>query len=357
MQQFLSRIKPYQKLSELEEIFYTIYQQNSVQEKYESYQYYSEHIQDSSTRRMFHGILSLSNTPPIIPEDAFFEDNQTIFINLHPRYMPVFEHTHDFFELQFLLSGQLKQSIGGFNITLNPGDICFISPTACHTPEVSDPDTLIVNILLRSKTLRTTFSNCLIEDDEIASFFMRILSGQTYHPYLLWHTNKDLRIFNLILDMLDSQKNPDKYTDRLLHTMVEQLFIYLLRDHSDDFTTGTFQKKNDENIISILKYAQANYATITLASLAEHFNYNEAYLSRTLKSYLGCSFSKYFIDVRLKKAVQLLTATHAPITDILLQVGYTDKTHFYRSFQKKYGMTPNQYRNSHTKNNTEFHQN
>lgn len=351
MSDILTRLEKYRELDELESIFYNIYMEDSVDQKLLMLQYYSRHIQNPNDHRKFHGIISLAGPTSSIPEDAFFDANQTIFINRHPRYMPVFEHRHDFFEIQFLLKEQLHQTIGDTNVSLRPGDICFIAPQASHALESNSHDTLLVNILLRSETLQSAFSNCLVEGDEISTFFMRILCGHAYHPYLLWHTNGDERIGNLLLDMLDCQQAPDIYTDRLLRTMVEQLFLYLLRDHPNNFSTGTLQKKDDENILSILKYAQANYSTITLGELAKHFNYNEAYLSRTLKSYLGCSFSKYFINVRLNRAAQLLTAGQAPISDVMLQVGYTDKTHFYRSFRKKFGMTPNSFRKEHTQEN------
>jgi AraC-like DNA-binding protein/mannose-6-phosphate isomerase-like protein (cupin superfamily) len=336
-----TRIKPYLPLNELEKIFNDVYRQSSEFKKTKLLQYYYNSISDHKVADMFQGIVRMKG---FIPENIFFQNNENISVNRHPRFMPAHEHKHDFFEIQYVLKGTVKQSINGVSIGLNAGDICFISPSASHNPEVNDTDTILVNILLRSKTLRSAFSNCLADDDIIATFFMRILCGQTYHPYLLWHTNHDESISTLIFDMLDCVKKSDGYTDRLLHTMVEQLFIYLLRDHSKDFSTNTFQKKDDENILSIIKYAQANSATITLSKLSAHFNYNEAYLSRMLKTYLGCSFSEYFIDMRLKTAAHLLVETVYPVSEILIQVGYSDKTHFYRSFHKKYSMTPLQFR-------------
>ncbi|MCD8216839.1 MAG: AraC family transcriptional regulator [Clostridiales bacterium] len=335
------RIEKYDRLSELEQIFYNIHQQPSPGERQKMLDFYMNSITDETVQKMFQGITGMSGS---IPEEAFFHDNENIFINIHPRYMPASEHSHEFFEIMFMMRGQIQQSINGLTVSLSPGDICFVSPFASHNPEIYDEDTLLVNILLRKKTLQSTFSSCLLEQDVIATFFTRILCGKTYQPFLLWHTRNDTNIWHLILNMLDCQDVPNAFTDRLLHTMVEQLFIYLLRDHGTDFSTGTFQKKDDQNILTIIKYAQSNYTTITLEELARHFNYNQAYLSRMLKNYLGCSFSRYFIDLRLKNAAKLLEETQLPVSDVLLRVGYSDKTHFYRSFQKKYEMTPQAYR-------------
>lgn len=329
------------ELSELEELFYEIYKSKFSECNSKLILKYQNKIKDPLTLLMFQGILEIKG---FIPEDAFFKNNESIFINQHPRYMPAEEHSHDFFEIQYVLKGNVKQQIGGFNVALQEGDICFISPSASHNPEVNDHETIMINILLRAKTFRKAFSNCLLEDDIISSFFMRVLHGQAYHPFLLCSTNSDEKIASLILEMLYNKNNPDLYTDRLLHTKVEQLFIYLLRDYEEDFSTGSFQKNNEENIFSILRYVQNNFSTISLRSLSEYFNYNESYLSRMLKSNLGCTFSEYLTDLKLKKAAELLSTTKVPVTEILLQAGYTDKTHFYRAFNKKFGVTPNQYR-------------
>lgn len=331
----------YSTLSELEELFYEIHKLKIPENKAMLLKKYQSKIKDPLTSRMFQGILEIKG---FIPENAFFTNNETIAINYHPRYMPAYEHNHDFFEIQYVLKGNVSQSIGGFNVALNEGDICFISPSASHNPEVNDHDTIMINILLRAKTFRKAFSNCLVEDDIISSFFMRVLHGQAYHPFLLCSTKCDSKIASVILEMLDIKNNPDLYTDRLLHTKVEQLFIYLLRDYEGNFSTGAFQKNNEENIFSILRYIQYNFSTISLQSLSEHFNYNESYLSRMLKSNLGCTFSEYLTDLKLKKAAELLTTTSVPVSEILLLSGYSDKTHFYRAFNKKFGKTPNKYR-------------
>ncbi len=331
----------YSKLSELEELFFEIYNLKIPENKSKLFKKYQSKIKDQNTARMFQGILDMKG---FIPENAFFTNNETIAVNFHPRYMPAYDHNHDFFEIQYVLKGNVKQSIGGYNVALSEGDICFISPSASHNPEVNDHNTIMVNILLRAKTFRQAFSNCLIEDDIISSFFMRVLHGQAYHPFLLCNTQKDQKIATLIIEMFEIKNNPDIYTDRLLHTKIEELFIYLLRDYEGNFSTGAFQKNNDKNIFSILRYVQYNFSTTSLQSLAEHFNYNESYLSRMLKSNLGCTFSEYLTDLKLKKAAELLTTTRLPVSEILLLSGYSDKTHFYRAFNKRFGKTPNKYR-------------
>ncbi|MGE9965791.1 helix-turn-helix domain-containing protein [Fusicatenibacter saccharivorans] len=46
----------------------------------------------------------------------------------------------------------------------------------------------------------------------------------------------------------------------------------------------------------------------------------------------------------LKKAEHLLSDTTASISSIALQLGFNNRTHFYKIFKGKYGITPGEYR-------------
>lgn len=342
MKTFLSRIQRFLPLSEIEEGFYLLHY--SAEKKTDGY--LQLELSTPELTNSFRGLYRMSSSGQVhlFPESSFFTPEQNVALNFHHRYMPQWLHRHDFIEVQYMLTGHLRQTIGGHPVSLSAGDVCFISPDAAHDPQIYDRDSLMINLLLRLDTFHQTFSNSLAEDDIISSFFMRVLYGKGNHPYLLCHTGEDPRLQNLLLDMLDVQDAPDPYTDRLLRTMFEQFFIYLLRDHKDNFASGAFRKKTDENILSILRYIQNHYTTVTLSDLAKRFNYDEAYLSRMIHAYTGTSFSQALIDLRLQQAAALLRSSDQSVADIMGQVGYSDKTHFYRAFRKKFGTTPAQYR-------------
>ena len=337
-----ARLQQFMPLNEIEEVFYELY--CSPEQKLD--QYYDRKLSTPELTMNFRNFCCWleSCEDNLLPESTFFAPEQNVAINFHIRYMPQWLHRHDFIEVQYVLQGNLHQTIGGHTVSLSAGDVCFISPNAAHDPRIYDHDSLMVNLLLRLDTFHRAFSNSLATEDIISEFFMRVLYGKGNQPYLLCRTGNDQRLFSLLLDMIDVQDAPDLYTDRLLRTMVEQFFIYLLRDHKDDFAAAAFRKKSDENILSILRYIQRNYSTVTLSSVAKHFNYNEAYLSRIIHSYMGIPFSQALIELRMQQAATLLRSSDQPITEVMGLVGYTDKTHFYRSFRNKFGMTPAQYR-------------
>jgi len=53
--------------------------------------------------------------------------------------------------------------------------------------------------------------------------------------------------------------------------------------------------------------------------------------------------SAYIIERRLERAARLLVSTREQIACVAHQVGFADLSHFYRSFRKRYGISPGRY--------------
>ena len=122
--------------------------------------------------------------------------------------------------------------------------------------------------------------------------------------------------------------------------MVEQLLLMLLERHVEDFSDSWKKNTQGQEIYDILDNVNQNAKNLTIVALAQHFNYSESYMSRFIKRNTGLSFSELQRSVRLDMAVKLLHDTDIPVADIISEIGYSGKAHFYRIFQAKFGMTP-----------------
>ena len=111
-------------------------------------------------------------------------------------------------------------------------------------------------------------------------------------------------------------------------------------------------KKQEKNIIFILKYIELHYATLTLPELSAFFNYSERQLTRILKNYTGKTFSTLIQDIRLSRAAELLKQPTLPVTTVMEEIGYSNITHFYKIFEKRFHMTPAEYRSSISPNSS-----
>ncbi len=102
----------------------------------------------------------------------------------------------------------------------------------------------------------------------------------------------------------------------------------------------------DERLTEILNYINTNYLTVTLDELAEEFKLTKTYLSKYIKDKSGKTFGDIVTNVRMKKARAMLKSGNKNVETIAHEVGYQNVENFTRTFKKKYGMTPVQFRNS-----------
>ncbi len=101
----------------------------------------------------------------------------------------------------------------------------------------------------------------------------------------------------------------------------------------------------DERLIAMQNFIQANYQTVTLTDMAEEFHLSEPYISKYIKEKSGKTFGDLMQNARVKKARTLLRNSNMTVESIAYTAGYQNVEHFNRQFKKKYNMTPIEYRN------------
>lgn len=99
------------------------------------------------------------------------------------------------------------------------------------------------------------------------------------------------------------------------------------------------------DIIKVKKYIDEHYAeNVNLELLANQIHMNAYYFSSYFKKHAGENFKDYLNRVRMNAAMQLLLTTSMKSYEIAEEVGFKDHKYFSKIFQKRYGMTPSQYK-------------
>lgn len=86
-------------------------------------------------------------------------------------------------------------------------------------------------------------------------------------------------------------------------------------------------------------------SSLSQSEVAKRVSISPQYLSKIFKQIFEVGFSDYLTDIRLKHAADLLRKTDLPVTEICFECGFGNLSHFLRSFKKKYGLTPKEFRN------------
>ncbi|WP_082055088.1 helix-turn-helix transcriptional regulator [Cupriavidus basilensis] len=83
---------------------------------------------------------------------------------------------------------------------------------------------------------------------------------------------------------------------------------------------------------------------IDLATLAERVGLSRFHFTRAFKTSFGVPPYKYLLNLRIRKASDLLKSSRTPITTIALEVGFSCPSEFARAFKQIMDCTPREYR-------------
>jgi AraC family L-rhamnose operon regulatory protein RhaS len=99
------------------------------------------------------------------------------------------------------------------------------------------------------------------------------------------------------------------------------------------------------DVADIILYLHTHYhRRITIEELTRTFHINRTTLIERFREATGLPVITYLIQLRVRLAALMLRDTELSITEILHRVGFSDHTHFGRTFRKHTGYSPSEYR-------------
>ena len=284
----------------------------------------------------------------LIKEGSMFSWEKDVFAFKHLPYMDETPHSHDYFEITYLYSGSCRLLFDGESIQLTEGEMCIIPPMSPHNQPM-DPSCLAIGISVRSSTFDSIFGALLTNKDLVSSFFRKSLYGTNQANYLRLKTELQPEIRRLLQQLVYECNSEDPYANISAVCLLNLLLAQTMRLYSNTIT----MYRMDDNMLNrgeftlILQYIQQNYRTVTLASLAEAFHYNETYLCKVIQKNIGKSFNAIVRSLKMARAQEYLTNTHLKVFEIAQLIGYDSVDHFSRTFSKVYGTSPQEYRKEH----------
>jgi AraC family transcriptional regulator len=84
-----------------------------------------------------------------------------------------------------------------------------------------------------------------------------------------------------------------------------------------------------------------------LEQIAKAAGVHPVHLARTFRRVHGCTVGDYTRFLRLEDACKKLIATKKSVTELALECGFADHSHFCHAFYKRFGLSPTQFRRAH----------
>lgn len=206
----------------------------------------------------------------------------------------------------------------------------------------------VINSVFNFQYIRNIPVNCPIT----------ILQDWYWNKYFINRNNKFFGVINIgpitykkleylfnIFRRETTYQDRENWSCRSRSYLMEILFLIenvYIESHN---VKNQFLGEADENLYPILLYIFNNYdKKITVTELTKLFNINRTTLSAKFHDHVGESLITYINKLRIHIASIIIIDTKLPISEIMLRVGFSDSTHFLRTFKKYAGMTPTEYR-------------
>lgn len=284
---------------------------------------------------------------PRMPSDDFFKEGN-IFINKHHRYSEMPFHTHEFVEFNYMFSGSCIQYVDDQRIDLKEGEILLMDKDTVQRIESLGKNDILINILLKGDTITTEiFINMMKSSGLINEFLVNASSNFSNHKaFLHFHCSKNEDVQAIVQKMIVEYFNKQKYYMRELNLFLSLLMIELMREIEEEASD------QDEEILVILQYIKANYVSLSLTQLSEHFGYNANYISNKLKKETGHTFQELINVLRYQTALELIEESNKTIEEIAYEVGFETIPSLYKLFSKYTSKTPKEVKQDILKRNT-----
>ena len=147
--------------------------------------------------------------------------------------------------------------------------------------------------------------------------------------------------------------NKEQYYLEIIANMLSTLLSILARNVTDtQFSKELLLKsaKKTERIDEIYAYIRYNIydsKKLKIANIAKHFHITSSTLSNYFKKETGNSLHNYIILYKLEIIKDRLLNSEFTVSQIAIQLGFTDESHLTRIFKKYCDSTPKQFKIDH----------
>ena len=251
------------------------------------------------------------------------------------------DHSHDFFELVYVLKGSADHRTEEETGRVKAGDYFFIDYGRRHGYAGGDRDFTIVNCLFLPEFLDGSLFGCKSFREIAECFLVRFdYAGLTSVPVGHIFTDGDGEIGKLFVRMLEIYEKEEIGYSELLRCYLIEIIVFTLRKLS-----GGHPREKDRRVQKIRNEIEKRYGEdLSLGGICREMHFSLPFISRLFKKAYGMTFRDCLQETRVRNACHLLAHTDLPIEEIAGKVGYADTKYFRSVFRKKIGDTPMKYR-------------
>ncbi len=277
----------------------------------------------------------------IIERTVVLPDNQSFLIReLELKHNIGIIHTHNKYELNFIVDAVGRRFISGNISKFLPGDLVFMAPGVPHCWEIDNKEINPKAIVIHFN--REFFEQYIINIPEFL-FLQQLVKKSKYGLFIKGGDSQILE--NMLTELINSEGS----FESLILILKLLKYIALVNDYqtleNPDFQWDPSLPQNNR-LKKIYEYVFFNFqGEIRLSEVSSLLGITEGAFCAFFKKNTKKTFSDFIKDVRIGYACKLLKQdTDKPISDICYESGYNNFANFNRQFKEITGISPKDYR-------------
>ena len=224
-------------------------------------------------------------------------------------------HSHKNAHITLFLKGGTTEKRKNYSETLGPGSLLFYHSDELH----SNQDTLFpsrnINIEIGENLLqKLDLSEAMIEKSIQNTEFTKFL----------------------ILKIFKETMTADVFSGDNITMLFSQLASG--RDHLERFDKSPLWVKVLKELLNDCWNENPD-----LNGLASILKLNPITISKHFPKYFGCTLGEYMRRIKINRSISLMQSSQRSLTQIGLECGFADQSHFTRTFKNQTGFLPKQF--------------
>ena len=238
---------------------------------------------------------------------------------VYATYSKLPAHAHELSHFCLVLGGNYNEKLGSKSFERKPTALVYYPPEVSHAEE--------------------HFANgrhFLVEIDFKGLDRVRNYGAKLNEPVILEGKSS----LNLALRMYKEFSERDDLSPLALESIATELLISASRQ-----TKNKLDRTPPKWLETIKEFLDENYINPPgLNNLAKAVAVHPTHLARVFRKFERCTAGDYVRKIRIKTARETMMATDKSLVEIALDTGFSDQSHFSRSFKKEHGVTPTEFR-------------
>jgi AraC family transcriptional regulator len=238
---------------------------------------------------------------------------------VYPPRLKQPRHTHSEASFSFVLAGNYIENYGSQEKTRQPSTIVFHPPQESHAVDFQS-GARILSVQFGSERFAYIRSRSVVLDASTSSQTEAIawLGNRIYQEFRRMDLASALAIEGLIFEILAEAARSK---------------------------VSTPEKKSPRWLEQVREFLHANFSeSIVLEDVARIADVHPVHLTRVFRRQTGGTIGEYVRRLRVEFACRRISASNDSFIEIALAAGFTDQSHFARTFKNHFGVTPGEYR-------------